>query len=47
MPTELFCSIKLAGGSQMDKGLESLDNLAKSVDNLGGGPISMHDSLGK
>ena len=33
VPTELLCSIVLAGGDQIDEGLEDLDDLAKNVSN--------------
>ena len=45
--TELLCSIVLASGDQIDEGLEGLDDSAKSVGNLGGGPMWMRDCLGK
>ena len=39
VPTEQLCSIVLAGGDQIDEGLEDIDDPAKSVGNLGGGPM--------
>ena len=39
MPTKLLCSIVLAVGDQMDKGLEGLDDPAKSIGDLGGNLI--------
>ena len=47
MPTKLLCSIVLAGGDQMDEVLESLDDLAKSVGNLGRDPMWMRDCSGE
>ena len=47
VPTELPCSIVLAGGDQMDEGLEGLDDPAKSTGNPGGGPMWMRDCLGE
>ena len=43
MPTELLCSIILAGGDLIDEGLEDLDDLAKSAGNPGEGPLWMRD----
>ena len=43
LSTELLCSIVLADGNQMDKGLEGLDNLAKSTNNPGGNLMYMRD----
>ena len=44
-PIELLCSIVLAGGDQIDEGLEGLDGPAKSVGNFGGYLICMRDCL--
>ena len=44
---ELLCSILLAGGDQIDEGLEGPDDLAKNVGNPGGGPVWMRNCLGK
>ena len=45
VPTKLPYSIILAGGDQIDKGLESLDDHTKNKSNLGRGPIWMRDYL--
>ena len=45
--TKLLCSIVLAGGDQIDEGLEGLDDPIKSASDPGEGPIWMHDCLGK
>ena len=37
--TELLCSILLAGGDRMNKGLEDLDDPAKSAGDPSGGPM--------
>ena len=47
VPTELLCSIVLAGGDQIDKGLEGLDYLAKSAGNSSRIPIWMRNCLGE
>ena len=39
MPTELPCSIVLAGDDQMDESLEGLNDFAKNAGNLVRGPI--------
>ena len=47
MPTELLCSIVLAGGNQMDEGVKGLDDPAKSAGDPGGGPMWMRDCSGE
>ena len=39
VPTKLPCSIVLAGGDQINEGLEGLDDPAKSASNLGRGSM--------
>ena len=39
MPTELLCSIVLAGDDQIDEGLEGVDDPAKSAGNFDRGLI--------
>ena len=47
MPTELFCSIVLAGRDQIDKGLEGLHHPAKSAGNPGRDLMWMRDCSGE
>ena len=47
VPIELLCSIVLVGGNWINKGLEGLDDSAKSAGNLVGGLMWMRDRSGE
>ena len=47
VPTNLLWSIVPVGNNQIDEGLEGLNDPAKSIGNLAGGPIEMRDCSGE